>query len=340
MKILITGSSGYIGSVLTKMALEKGHNVRAVDRFFFGDNLPEHKNLEKIQRDCRDLEDSLFDDIDAVIDLVAISNDPSGEYFKTETIEINHQSRARTANIAKMKGVKRYILPSSCSIYGFNEGSDPVDELSETNPLTTYAVANENAEKDILPLTSDNFCVTVIRQATVFGYSPRMRFDLAINGMTYGAWKTRKLPLMRDGKQWRPMVHVMDTSRAMLFLLEQKIEDINGEIYNIGSKKCTYQLGPLANIVANEIGNDVKIEWYGDVDHRSYNVSFEKIKRLGFDIKYDAVYGIKEISEKLADGTLEKTSKTITLDWYKLLEEWFDTIKDMPINGSILKIKK
>ena len=209
--------------------------------FFFGDNLPEHKNLEKIQRDCRDSEDSLFDGIDAVIDLVAISNDPSGEYFKTETIEINHQSRARTANIAKMKGVKRYILPSSCSIYGFNEGSDPVDELSETNPLTTYAVANENAEKDILPLTSDNFCVTVIRQATVFGYSPRMRFDLAINGMTYGAWKTRKLPLMRDGKQWRPMVH-NGSSRAMLFYLN-KIEDINGEIYNIGSKKSLTNLG-------------------------------------------------------------------------------------------------
>ena len=340
MKILITGASGYIGSVLTTMSLEQGYEVRAVDRFFFGDNLPDHKNLEKIQSDCRNLDENIFDDIDAIIDLVAISNDPSGEYFKNETIEINHKSRARTANVAKSKGIKRYILPSSCSIYGFNENPEPVDETAKTNPLTTYAIANENAEKDILPLSSEDFCVTVIRQATVFGYSPRMRFDLAINGMTYGAWKERKLPLMRDGQQWRPMVHIKDTCRAMLFLLEQKKESINGEIFNIGSKECTYQLGPLAEIVAKEIGDDVKIEWYGDIDNRSYNVSFKKIESLGFQIKYDAAFGIKEIAQKLSNGDLVKTPKTITLDWYMLLEQWFETIKDIPINGSILKIKK
>lgn len=173
----------------------------------------------------------VFKGVDFVIDLVAVSNDPSGERFNEATWQINYQSRVRTAKLAKEYGVKRYILPSSCSIYGFQE--QIVDESSLTNPLTTYAKANEKAEQDILPLADRNFVVIVVRQATVFGYSPRMRFDLAINGMTYGAWKTGRLPLMRDGSQYRPFVHVEDTSEAMIELLEfSDTEKINDQIFN------------------------------------------------------------------------------------------------------------
>jgi nucleoside-diphosphate-sugar epimerase len=269
MKVLVTGGAGYIGSVLTPRLLEKGHDVIVVDRFFFGDSLSEDANLTKIRADCRDLDISIFENCDAVIDLVAISNDPSGEAFSDATYQINYEARVNTAKLAKAAGVKRYILPSSCSIYGFQEEGYVADESSETNPLTVYAKANELAEKEILPLASDSFTATVIRQATVYGYSKRMRFDLAINGMTHGAWETRKLPLMRDGKQWRPMIHVKDTSDAMIFLLEADKSKINGEIFNVGSQSNVYQLGDLAEKVAKTVGSDIEIEWYGDKDTRS-----------------------------------------------------------------------
>ena len=183
--------------------------------------------------------------------------------------------------MAKQAGATRYVLPSSCSIYGFQADGVVADETSPTNPLTTYARANEAAEQGVLPLADDKFCVVVLRQATVYGLSPRMRFDLAINDMTFGAWKTGKLPLMRDGKQWRPNVHVSDTARAQIFMLEADPAVVNGELFNVGSIRDTWQIGKLAEEVAACVPRDVEIEWYGDVDHRSYRVAFDKIEATG-----------------------------------------------------------
>jgi len=297
--------------------------------------------LIKIKEDTRRLKEEVFADVDYVIDLVAISNDPSGEAFKEVTFQINHISRVRTANIAKKMGVKRYILPSSCSIYGFQDKK--VDETATTNPLTVYAIANERAEKGVLPLADENFCVTVMRQATVFGYSPRMRFDLAINGMTYGAYINKKLPLMRDGTQYRPMVHVQDTTDVMCLLLEVAQEKINGEIFNVGGDKNNYQLGPLgkeiAKAVSEKIDQKVEIEWYGDPDHRSYSVDFTKIKTiLNWEPKWDAKMGAIEIVEKLQNGELEKNTQTITLQWYQELIKWHQIIKNCEKYGGILEI--
>jgi len=340
--ILVTGAGGYIGSVLVPKLLDKGYKVKAVDRYFFGeDKLKKHENLLIIKEDTRRLKEEIFADVYGVIDLVAISNDPSGEAFSEVTYQINHISRVRTANIAKKMGVKRYILPSSCSIYGFQK--EKVNENSPTNPLTVYAIANERAEQGILPLADDNFCVTVMRQSTVFGYSPRMRFDLAINGMTYGAWKNKKLPLMRDGKQYRPMVHVQDTTDVMCLLLEAEKEKINGELFNVGGEELNYQIGPLgeiiADVVSQKIGEKVEIEWYGDPDHRSYYVDFSKIKNvLGWTPKWDAKKGALEIVEKLESGELERNTQTITLNWYQELIKWHKIIKNCEKYGGILEI--
>lgn len=320
--VMVTGAGGYIGTTLVPMLLDAGYSVRAIDRFFFGrDLLADHPNLEVIEEDTRKLTAAHFTGVDAVIDLVAISNDPSGELFEEATYQINRDSRINCAKLAKAAGATRYVLPSSCSIYGFQPDGVIANEQSPTNPLTTYAKANEQAENGVLPLADDDFCVVVLRQATVYGLSPRMRFDLAINGMSEGAFTTGKLPLMRDGSQWRPMVHVRDTAAAQMFMLTAPADRVNGQIFNVGSEVNTYQLGPLAEEVAETVPRDVNIEWYGDADHRSYRVSFDKIEALGWKAQMTAADGAREICAALDDGTTAKTTKTITLAWYQQLAE-------------------
>ncbi|MDQ0218897.1 SDR family oxidoreductase [Peribacillus cavernae] len=338
--VLVTGAGGYIGTILVPKLLAKGYAVKALDRYFFGtDKLAAHENLTIIHEDARRMKPEYFAEVDAVIDLVAISNDPSGELFKNATFEINHISRVHTAALAKKLGVKRYILPSSCSLYGFQDQDVIVDETSATNPLSNYAKANEKAELGVLPLADDSFTVTVIRQATVYGYSPRMRFDLAINGMAYGAWETGIIPLMRDGTQWRPFVHVDDTTDVMCLLLEAEVVLVNREIFNVGSIENNYQLGKLAEDIAKALPRDIKIEWYGDPDHRSYRVNFDKIeKALNWKAKWTGADGALEVFEQLESGTLIKSEQTITLDWYKELIKWHKIIKNAELHGGIFDI--
>ena len=254
-RVLVTGAGGYIGTVLTPMLLEAGYAVRALDRFFFGrELLADHDRLEVVVEDNRRLTAAHFEGVETVIDLAALSNDPTGELFQEATRQINCAARVNAARLAKQAGAKRYVLPSSCSIYGFQQHDAPAaDETSPTNPLTTYARANEEAEQGALALADDQFCVVALRQATVYGISPRMRFDLAINGMTYGAWKTGKLPVMRDGSQWRPMVHVRDAAAAQLFMLEADSARVNGQIFNVGSAADTCQIRPLAELIAEQV---------------------------------------------------------------------------------------
>jgi nucleoside-diphosphate-sugar epimerase len=337
--VLVTGAGGYIGTTLVPLLLGAGYRVRAVDRFFFGDDLLQPGDrLQVIREDSRRIPDAVYQDVDAVVDLVALSNDPTGELFERATWDINHASRVRTARKAKAAGARRYILPSSCSIYGFQEPGVIADEDTPTNPLTTYARANEAAERDVLELADDDFCVVVLRQATVYGYSPRMRFDLAINGMTYGAWKTGELPLMRDGTQWRPMVHVRDTADAMRFVLEIEPGKVNGRIFNVGSDSNNYQIGPLGQKVAELVPRDVAIEWYGDPDVRSYRVSFDRIEALGWSAARSAEDGVREICDALEAGLVDRTPRTITLQWYRDLSSWHDVIRRVEMYGGIVDI--
>lgn len=340
--VLVTGAGGYIGSVLVPKLLAQGYAVRALDRFFFGeDKLEEHENLELIKEDARRVNPELLKGVFAVIDLVAISNDPSGELFREATYEINYVSRVNMAKMAKQMGVERYILPSSCSIYGFQDQHLIVDESSKTNPLTTYAKANELAEQGVLPFADSEFTVTVLRQATVYGYSPRMRFDLAINGMTYGAWANREIPLMRDGSQWRPMVHVQDTTDVMCLLLDTDPTIINGEIFNVGSNRNNYQMEALAHEIAEALPGDIRISWYGDPDHRSYRINFDKITSvLKWEAKWTAAEGAKEVFNALEKGLTSKTDQTITLKWYQELDKWHSIIKNVEMYGGLVNLKQ
>ena len=321
--ILVTGAGGYIGSVLTRMLLDAGHAVTAVDAFYFGrQTLPaDGPRLRVVREDIRRLEAHHFRRIDPVIDLAALSNDPSGELDAERTWQVNHAGRVRVAQLAKRAGVSRYILPSSCSVYGFQDGL--LDERSPVNPLTTYAKANYQAERDTLALAGPRFCAVVIRQATVYGLSPRMRFDLAINGIVRGMFKTGKIPILRDGTQWRPFVHVQDTARAMTQLLDASAQSIAGEVFNIGADEQNYQVLALAQLVSEALGVACDCDWYGSPDRRSYQVSFRKARdRLGFRPQWTLREGAREIDVALRQRTVDPDDpKTITVSWYKHLLE-------------------
>lgn len=337
-RVLVTGAGGYIGSVLVPLLVKKGYSVVAVDRFFFGRQTlpPQDEQLQVIRDDIRWLKESHLEGIDAVIDLAAISNDPSGELAPEKTWEINHQGRVRIAQLSKKLGVSKYIFPSSLSIYGFQKGL--VDEGSPVNPLTTYSKANLQAERDILPLAEERFCVVVLRQATVYGLSPRMRLDLAINGMVKGLFKNGILPILRDGTQWRPFVHVRDTSRAMMMMLEAPPRLVNAQIFNVGSDEQNYQIMPLAEMVARAIGVPFKYEWYGLPDNRSYKVSFQKIREvLGFRAGHTPDQGAREVRQAMQNGTLDPDDpKTITVQWYKHLLETDELQEHIKIQGVLL----
>ena len=337
-RVFITGGAGYIGSVMTELFLDHGYDVTVMDRFFFGstlDHLESNPSLHLIKDDIRPFDSQLLAGIDAVIDLAALSNDPAGELDPEKTLGINFRGRARVAGLAKKQGVKRYILASSCSIYGFQEGI--LDETSPVNPLTTYAEANYQAENAVLPLSDENFIVTVLRQATVYGPSKRMRFDLAINGMTLGMFKTGRIPILRDGNQWRPFVHVRDTSRAFMRVLEATAGDVNGELFNVGSDEQNFQILPLARRVAEATDRPFEFDWYGDPDHRSYQVSFQKIKSvLGYSTELTPEDAAHEIFMALESGDLTDGPTTRTVDWYRQLLHWHETLKDMVLDDVLL----
>jgi nucleoside-diphosphate-sugar epimerase len=339
--VLLTGAGGYIGTTLVPKLLHKGYKVIAVDRYFFGtEHLGQHEHLTIVREDCRKLTAAHFQGVNAVIDLVAISNDPSGEMFKQATDQINHLSRVNTARLAKMAGVTRYLLPSSCSVYGFQETEMAVDERSPLNPLTTYAKANGRAERDILPMADGDFTAVVMRFATVYGYSPRMRFDLSINAMTYGAWENRVIPLNRSGAQWRPLVHVSDVAEAICRLLEADQELVNGQIFNIGSSGGNFQLIQLAEAIQAALPGKVAIEWYGDPDFRSYRVDFSKLEQtLGWRAQFSVIDGVMEVFEALCTNKLVKKEQTITLKWYEELVKWHKIVKECEMYGGIFDIQ-
>lgn len=336
-RVVVTGGSGYIGSVLCPLLVEAGYQVRILDRFFFGDTIPENEHIEKIKVDSRSLTMELLEGAYAVLDLAAISNDPAGELDRVKTLDINYRARRRLQELASDAKVERYILASSCSVYGFQKGI--LDENSPVNPLTTYAEANIMAENSALELLAKgtDLTVTLFRQATMYGLSPRMRFDLAVNGMTLGMWEKGTIPLLRDGMQWRPMIHIRDTSKAFIAALGADKDKINGQRFNVGSNEQNYQIMQCAELVAQGLNKPFQFEWYGAPDHRSYQVNFDKIKAtLGFAPDWTADKAAAEIALALENGTVRADTVTKTVAWYSSLLEWEQRLREIAPDGFVL----
>ena len=339
LKFLVTGGSGYVGSVLVSELIADGHFVKCLDRFFFGDKFlssPQFDGkLELIKDDIRSFDGKHLDDVDVAMDLGSLSNDPVGELDPKKTFEINHKGRVRVASLCKQHGVKHYILPSSASNYGNQEGT--VNEESEVFPLTAYSQANHKAELDVLKLNDDNFTTTVLRFSSIYGISPRMRFDLAVNSMALELFKTGKIIVTGDGKQRRPFLHIRDAAEVYKLVINAPKDKVAGQIFNVGSDDQNYEISMLAEEVGRAIGKEYHIEYQGTHDHRSYNASFQKIKStLGYSPKYSVADGAREVFNALEDGTLIDSIKTKTVEWYKNLQFYNDLIKEVSLDNKIL----
>ncbi len=337
MRVLLTGGAGYIGCVLSRYLLDEGFEVVVLDRLFFGlepvRDLIGEKGYMLILDDVRWFDPHLLENVDVVVDTAAIANDPAGELDPEITMDINYRGRVRVARLASKYGVSRYIYFSTCSVYGFQEGV--VNEESPPNPLTTYAKAALLGEKEVLPLSSKNFVVTVVRPATVYGFSPRLRLDLVVNTMTFTLFAEGKVRV-HGGSQYRPLIHVKDVARAIKMIIEADPEVVNGQVFNLGSNEQNYRIMDLAVEICRVLGFDpeehieVKAE---DVDKRSYRVDFTKIRtRLGFTPRYTIEDGAQEVWKALEEGKIKPSTKNWTVKRYKELLEKYPGILSKPIN--------
>lgn len=335
---LVTGAGGYIGCIMCEELLKQNYHVISLDRFFFGLDKIDHiksENLTVVQDDIRYIDEKLLVDVDVVIDLAGLSNDATAEIDPAFTKEINCDGAIRLAKLAKKHKVKQYIYSSSASVYGAG-GKKALKETDTLNPLTDYAKSKVAVEDALKELQDDKFNITLLRNSTVYGLSQRMRFDLAVNIMTYKAWKEGIIYIMGDGEQWRPFVHVRDVVKA--FLLSIGNEQAYGETFNVGSNEQNYTVKDLAESISRYTKGTQITYIPNDPDHRTYNVNFDKISNaLGFRPSFTIKDGVLEIEQALIDGTLTDNDPTYhTLKWYQTLIKYNEIIDGVKKYDKIL----
>jgi nucleoside-diphosphate-sugar epimerase len=290
--------------------------------------------IELIRDDIRWFKPEILKDIDIVMDLAALSNDPVGALEPEKTYQINHLGRARVAKLSKEMGVKQYILASSASVYG--QQKDTVNEDSTVNPITDYSKANRKAEEEVLKINDENFCVTVLRFSSVYGSSPRMRFDISVNSMVLDLFRSQKI-VVRGKENSRPFIHIKDAARAYQSVIKASKNIISGQIFNVGSDEQNYKMGDIAENIINSTRKKCELELGDTNDHRSYITSFKKIKeKLGFITNFTISDGANEIYNALETKEIDDSTKTITLEWYKHIQSDPTLLNSLQINGQIL----
>jgi nucleoside-diphosphate-sugar epimerase len=301
MRVLITGHTGYIGAVLTPFIAAAGHDVVGLDTDLF-----EHctfgdapAQFPTIRKDLRDIVPSDLEGFDAIIHLAGLSNDPLGNLNPDLTYDINHRASVRLAEMAKQVGVSRYLFSSSCSTYGA-AGDKILDETAEFNPVTPYARSKVLVEAEVTKLADKDFSPTFLRNATAYGVSPRLRFDLVLNNLVAWAMCTGRVLLKSDGSPWRPLVHIEDISRAFLAVLDSPRDCVHNVAINVGRSDQNYQIRDLAEIVEKTVPG-CRIEFAGgaEPDKRCYRVDFTRIRQVlpEFKPEWDIPRGAVELYE-------------------------------------------
>ena len=336
---LITGGAGYIGTVLTESLLKQGHHVICLDRCFLGEgkvaDFLNHPNYRLEKEDIRYFDPVCLNGVDIVVDMASLSNDPVGDLDEGKTRAINAKGRMRVCRLAKNAGVRRYILTSSCSVYGFNDNI--CVETSPPNPLTTYATCNHLAEA-CLGMASTDFCVSVLRLGTVFGISRRMRFDLVVNTMVLSAFRDGVIHVCGQGSQYRPFVHVKDVAKAIVEVAAYSRKAVNAQVFNIGFNEKNYRIHDLAITIQKALPGNIEILMSPDpADTRSYRVNFDKFANtFGAKPQMTVADGAVEVWSALDKGHVFEAPDTITVKWYKYLIDAQRFLRSIELNGEIL----
>lgn len=304
MKIFLTGSDGYIGTLLAPLLAERGHDVVGLDTgyyregWLFNDRWLVPGAPRWINKDLREVRASDLEGCDAVVHLAELSNDPLGQHIPEATYAINHRGTLALADAARTAGVPRFVYTSSCSVYGAGSG-EFLDEDAPTNPQTAYAQCKVWVERDLEAMADDAFTPTFLRNATAFGASPRMRFDIVLNNLAGLARSYGRIAMVSDGMPWRPLVHVLDACKAIRCSLEAPCEAVHNEVFNVGHNAANYRVHEIAEIVSGVFPGCDLTFGNNDGDSRSYRVSFDKIHEQlpGFSCDYDAQAGARQLHE-------------------------------------------
>jgi len=290
MKVFVTGVNGYIGAILAPYLMERGCEVVGLDTGYYRDGwlYSDDRSLGRspltINKDLRTLGADDLRGCEAVVHLAELSNDPLGQNNPTVTHKINHRGSVDLAALARSLGINRFVYTSSCSVYGAGSG-DFLDETAAPNPQTAYAECKVLVECDVGALADEHFCPVFLRNATAYGPSPRMRFDIVINDLSALAWTTKRIAMISDGSPWRPVVHILDICEAIYCSLVAPSAAVRGKIFNVGQNSDNYRVRELAQIVAAEFpGCEVTVGPSGG-DNRSYRVNFDRIHRELPDFK-------------------------------------------------------